>query len=98
MRTMSINIATTIRKFRLIKGIKQLDVANKCGISASYLSLIESGKRRINLTMIEKISKALKIPMSVIIFSAYDRKKIKKMDRELYDKFSLFMMNILTKP
>ena len=56
-------------------GISQANMAKKLSISPSYLNLIESGKRKINVDLLLKLSNELGIEMSDIS---------KKTDTNLY--------------
>ena len=56
-------------------GISQLDLSKKLSISASYLNLIESGKRKINVDLLLKLTNELGIEISDIS---------KKVDTNLY--------------
>lgn len=48
-------IGKRIRKYRLSHGIKQKELAEKLGISSSYLSMIENGKRKVDAELFMKI-------------------------------------------
>ena len=49
------NIGSKVRKERRSKGLSQSDLSKKLGISASYLNLIESGRRTITVPLLIKI-------------------------------------------
>ena len=51
-----------IRKLRLVKGLKQECIAQKAGISASYISMLESGKRKPSPAVAKRLGKALGVP------------------------------------
>ena len=53
----------TIRKLRKEMWYSQEDFAAKCKIHRTHMGLIENGKTNITLENIEKIAKALQIPM-----------------------------------
>lgn len=57
-------LGTRIRQRRRELGTTQADLANKVGISASYLNLIEWNKRRIAGPLLGKIAAALDISLS----------------------------------
>lgn len=65
------NIGTVIKKFRTDKGIKQIFVAKKVGISNRYLSGIETGHRNPSFKIIEKITIVLNISLSDL-FTEYE--------------------------
>ena len=61
---MSINyrkLGQKIKQFRLTKGLSQEELAEKCNLSTSYISYIETGKKKINFSQLEKISNELKL-------------------------------------
>ena len=51
-----------IRARRLALGLQQAAVARACGISPSYLALIEKGRRRIGGTLLVRLAAALDVP------------------------------------
>ncbi|WP_040817130.1 short-chain fatty acyl-CoA regulator family protein [Litoreibacter arenae] len=55
-----------IREHRLMRGIKQADLARSIGISASYLNLIEHNRRRIGGKTLRALSEVLKIDASTL--------------------------------
>jgi len=64
-----------IKTMRRKIGITQVDLSKKLSISPSYLNLIESGKRKINLDLLLKVANELNIEVSDIS---------KKTDTNLY--------------
>ena len=57
------NIGSKVRKERRSKGLTQTDLSKKIGISASYLNLIESGRRTITVPLLIKIGNELGISL-----------------------------------
>lgn len=55
-----------IREHRLMRGIKQADLARQIGISASYLNLIEHNRRRIGGKTLLALSEVLEIDPSTL--------------------------------
>lgn len=55
-----------IRKRRLELGIKQKDVAARVGLTASYVSAIEKGRRKGKVKSLEKFAEALECSVSEI--------------------------------
>lgn len=65
-----INLHKSLRLIRIFHDVNQNQLAEKCGISKSYLSEIESGKKPISIELLEKYSKIFHIPVSsLILFS-----------------------------
>ena len=54
-------IGLKIAYYRKRKALKQMEVAEKAGISCSYLSKIETGKVRYSLAVLIQIAKVLDI-------------------------------------
>lgn len=54
-------IGLKIAYYRKRKALKQMEVAEKAGISCSYLSKIETGKVRYSLAVLIQIAKVLEI-------------------------------------
>lgn len=61
-------IHNALRLIRVFHDIKQKDLAEKLGISNSYLSEIESGNKPPSLELIEKYAEVFKMPTSSILF------------------------------
>ncbi len=57
------NIGSRIRKERRSKGLSQSDLSKKLGISASYLNLLESGRRTITVPLLIKIGNELSLSL-----------------------------------
>jgi len=61
-------IGEVLRLFRTVEGEKANNFAQKLGISPSYLSLIESGKRQPSIELINKYADILGVRPSGIMF------------------------------
>jgi transcriptional regulator with XRE-family HTH domain len=59
--------ASNVRKFRAKKKLSQKALADKIGISVSYVSMLERGQRSPPLETIEKLAKALGIPPATLL-------------------------------
>jgi transcriptional regulator with XRE-family HTH domain len=57
-----------MRLIRLTEGIKANRLAKELGISPSYLSLIENGKKRPSVEMIEQFARVIGVRPSQIMF------------------------------
>ncbi|MEL7460554.1 MAG: helix-turn-helix domain-containing protein [Pseudomonadota bacterium] len=54
-------VGARIRRSRLEQGLKQTELAKACGISPSYLNLIEHGRRRIGGKLIADFAQTLEV-------------------------------------
>ena len=75
MSQINLQIGHKIKIKRRKLGVSQLDMSKKLSISPSYLNLIESGKRKINVDLLLKLSNVIGIEISDIS---------KKVDTNLY--------------
>lgn len=55
-----------LRFMRQCKGLKQQDVADRCGFSRSSYNLIEKGQRNITFFTLYRISKILDEPVNAL--------------------------------
>lgn len=83
-----------IKEFRLEKGLSQEQLAELCDLSTAYISLIETGKRKINFSQLEKITKTLELSIDV-----YSEKRNMQYDFSIFNNYSnkerKFLYNIL---
>jgi transcriptional regulator with XRE-family HTH domain len=52
-----------IKQIRLGKSISQEKLANLANLDRTYIQSIESGKRNVSIIVLEKLSKALNVPI-----------------------------------
>lgn len=57
-----------LRLIRVFNDLKQVELADRLGISTSHLSEIEKGKKTPSLDLINKYSEEFHMPMSAILF------------------------------
>ena len=55
-------IGKKIRELRIKRKLSQETLAELCDLSSSYISYIETGKKRLSFATLEKLSKYLKKP------------------------------------
>lgn len=59
--------ATVMRKHRLRMSISQEELAHRAGLSLSFVSLLETGKRQPTISTISVLCKALDVSMAEFI-------------------------------
>lgn len=59
--------AANVRRLRSKKKLSQKALADKVGISVSYVSMLERGQRSPPLETIEKMAKALGVPPAALL-------------------------------
>jgi transcriptional regulator with XRE-family HTH domain len=56
-----------VRSIRTEHGMTLADVSEKCGVTVSHLWRLESGERRWNLEVLEKVLRAMRSTMCLVV-------------------------------
>ena len=86
------NIGSKIRKERRIKGLSQSDLSKKLGISASYLNLLESGRRTITVPLLIKVGNELGLSLKDLTIESNKRilsDVMEVLSNELFDDLDI---------
>ena len=67
MNDISKQFGQRARTIRLKQGLSQGDVSKRLGVHRSYISSIERGVRNPSLKVIQRIAKALEVPMEKLL-------------------------------
>lgn len=70
------NVARAIKLTRVARGLSQHELAETIGISASYLSLLESGRKEPSFSMVRRIAEGIGVSDDVLLLTAIDFKRI----------------------
>lgn len=70
-------------------------VAERAGISTSYLSRLENDKREPTLAMIGKVADALDVPVPVVVFLAAEPGELKGMDKKTEQRFAQLALDLI---
>jgi transcriptional regulator with XRE-family HTH domain len=89
------NLGNTIQKLRKDKNIRQIELAEKSGISQTYLSQIEKGIKVPTIDVLEKVSLGLGVPYPVLSYLSIDRSNVPDGKKELYDKFEPIISGLI---
>ena len=89
------NLGKAIRMCRMKRGFKQAELAKLANISVSHLCLLEKDKRDPSLSVVDSISNALKIPVSVIVLLASHHEDIKELKENQIEDLSRSIMGII---
>lgn len=69
------HIGNAVKKYRVLSGMKQVELSSLLGMTPSYVSFIESGSKMCNTIDLLRIFKILKIPMTELTnipFTSYE--------------------------
>lgn len=75
---MMLTTGEVIRMLRDLKGWTQAELAKRCGITMTNISLLENDKVEIGKRRAEQIAKAFGIHPAIIMFPEYEGSEIKK--------------------
>jgi transcriptional regulator with XRE-family HTH domain len=67
-----------IKMLRELKGWTQGELANRSGISATNISLLENERVEIGKKRVEQLAKAFDVHPAIIMFPEYEAKEIQK--------------------
>lgn len=79
-------IGKTLKLIRILKGLKQKDLADKLGISPNYLSSVENDKREPSFSFIKLVSKELDVPVSFLFLDNIDESSMSEEQKVIYQK------------
>ena len=74
-------IGGAIRQLRERRGLTLEALAASADISYQYLSGIETGKENFSIRILEKIARALELPMVALISQAYESEAAESADK-----------------
>lgn len=89
------NVAHAIKICRAAKNLSIEALSNESGLSKSYISMIENGKRAPSMEAIETISKALGIPVVVLLMLAAEKSEISTLSPELVSELQKSVLDVL---
>lgn len=79
------SIIAKIRELREKKKMSQAELANASGLSTTYISLLEGGKKSPTLKSLEKICEALGVPFALLSFLSLESHDVKEEKRAAFD-------------
>lgn len=83
------NLGRAIALCRKQREMNQAELAERAGVSVSYISLLEKNKRKDpTLSTIQNVSEALGVPSSILFFLAADQTELAGLSPELQEKLS----------
>lgn len=90
-----VNLGQTIKLCRKARGLTQGQLADLSGISVSHICLMENDKREPTLSKLESISKALTVPLSVLVFLAGQYDEVKELSEPQIEELSNNIMGLM---
>ncbi|MBQ4062286.1 MAG: helix-turn-helix transcriptional regulator [Christensenellaceae bacterium] len=68
-----VSIGKNIKKYRLQNGLHQESLAEKAGLSANYIGMVERGERSLSLESFVIIANSLGVSADMLLFDVLDK-------------------------
>lgn len=85
-------IGKTLKLIRILKGMKQKELADKLHVSPNYLSSVENDKREPSLSFIKLASKELDVPVSFLFLDNIDEASMSEEQKVTYQKLKSLLI------
>ena len=92
---MNMNYARAFRVIRGVKGLNKAELAKLLGVHESYISLIESGKRKPGRRLIERVAPRVGVPTHVFDLLAADKEELQHIGPESAQAIGELLIGIL---
>ncbi|MFP5477412.1 MAG: helix-turn-helix transcriptional regulator [Gammaproteobacteria bacterium] len=92
------NIGLSIQLARAKRKLSQAALAKRAGISVSYLSLLERGRRDPPLSTIQRIAGALAMPVEILFFLGAEGGELGQLNRDLAGQLAITALELLNEP
>ena len=89
------NYGKALRIVRAASGLQQQELAQRAGLTASYVSLVEMGKRNPSSSAIRKLSRALNIPPHLLTLLATEPQDADLIDQKELDTLGESLVRLL---
>jgi len=86
---------STIRRLRKRQGINQQILADRIGVTQTYLSLLESDQKTPSINLINSLSRELKIPPSILAYLTLDKREILKNKHDAFEKINPLIEDLI---
>lgn len=78
------DLGNSIKEYRIKKGYKQNELADKCDMTQAYLSKIENNQKEPALSVLKTIASALEVPLPILFFTALSSEDIDPKKQEAF--------------
>ena len=92
------NIGQAIQLARSKRKLSQAALAKRAGISVSYLSLLERGRRDPPLSTLQRIAAALVMPVEILFFLGAEEGELGHLNRDLAGQLAITALELLNGP
>ena len=92
------SVGQAIQLARTKRQLTQAALANRAGISVSYLSMLERGRRDPPLSTLKQVAQALVMPLEILFFLGAEDGELGQLNRELAGQLAITALELLNEP
>ncbi len=85
-----------VRIARTVRGLSQKQLADRLAFDASYVCLLEAGRRKPTDIIMRKISKTLRLPIELLELIGAEKKDLEMLNPRQARKLSTSLLKIVT--
>jgi transcriptional regulator with XRE-family HTH domain len=89
------NIGKAIRVIRAARNLSQKQLAEASGLDASYISLVEAGRRAPSGETVQAIAKGLRVPKYLLLLLGSDKEDLSEISTEQADVLARQLLAII---
>lgn len=89
------NYAKAIKTVRALREMEQRDLARLLGVDASYISLIESGRRVPSTAVLERIAKSFGVPLYLLMLIASEAADLHGVSKRETDQLAAQLLDVV---
>lgn len=92
------NIGNAIQLARTRRKLSQAKLAERVGLSVSYLSLLERSRRDPPLSTLQRIAAGLHVPLEILFFLGAESNELSGINKELAGQLAAMALDLLNEP
>jgi len=89
------NIGKAIRVIRAARNLSQKQLAEESGLDASYISLVEAGRRAPTGETIQAVAKGLRVPKYLLLLLGSGKEDLSEISSEQADVLARQLLDII---
>lgn len=91
-------IGNAIQLARTRRKLSQAQLAQRVGLSVSYLSLLERSLRDPPLSTLQRIASGLNVPLEILFFLGSEGNEINGLNKDLAGQLAVMALDLLNEP
>lgn len=88
-------LGTAVKDLRKRAGLRQEDLAERVGVTQSYLSQIENDRKEPNLSTLRRIGQELGVSLPILFFLSMDEEDVHPERKETFDRMFPYLKDLV---